>query len=203
MLGLGALNFSIRWHRATSQFVIEKVTLGRPNLWIFSLHLNLLVELGRYLPGWSVNTGTGSIGCLTTSCAVIADTVRLRLLHVDGRSVVRTGCLREEIVLIAGCLQVLVPGRLHVRSSWNLNLDIRSVGCLFSNMLLLAGWTVEILGGLVHELVGRCATHGQVNVLGGAAPGRACPALGRIVPVSLHTLDKLSSLWIDFGKWIY
>lgn len=178
MLGLRALNFAIRRHRTTtSQFVIEKVALGRPNLWIFSLHLNLLVKLGRYLPGWSVNTRAGSIGGLATCCAVIADAVRLRLLHVDRRPVVRAGCLREEIVLVAWCLQVLVPGRLHVLGSWNLNLDIRPVGCLFGDVLLLARWTVEILGGLVHELIGRCAAHGQVNVLGGAAPGRACPTL--------------------------
>ena len=204
MLGLRALNFAIRRHRATtSQFVIEKVALGRPNLWIFSLHLNLLVKLGRYLPGWSVNTRTGSIGCLTACCAAIADAVRLWLLHVDRRPVVRTGCLGEEIVLVAWCLQVLMPGRLHVLGSWNLNLDIWSVGCLLGDVLLLACWTVEILGGLVHELVGRCAAHGQINMLGGAAPGRTCPPLRRVVPVSLHALDKLSSLWIDFGKWIH
>ena len=204
MLGLRALNFAICWHGATSsQFVIEKVALGWSDLWILSLHLNLLVELGRYLARWRVNTRPCSVGSLATSCAIIPDTVRLWLLHVDRRPVVRTGCLREEIVLIAWCLQVLMPGSLHILSSWNLYLDIRSVGGLLGNMLLLACRTVEILGGLVHDLVGRCATHGQVDVLRGAAPSRARPPLGSIVPVSLHALNKLAGLGIDFGKWIH
>ena len=172
MLGLRALNLAIRRHGApTSQFVIEKIALGRPNLRIFSLHLNLLIKLGRYLPGWSVNTRTSCLGRLAAYRSVITDAVRLRLLHVHRRPVMRTGCLREEVVLVAGCLQVLVPGRLHVLGPRNLYLDIRPVGCLFSDMLLLSCWTVEILCGLVHKLVGRGASHGQVNVLGGTASG--------------------------------
>ena len=69
-------------------------------------------------------------------------------------------------------------------------------------MLLLARRTVEILGGLVHELVGWGSAHGQVDMLGRAAPGRPGPTLGSIVTVPLHAFDQFSSFWIHFSEWI-
>jgi len=59
---------------------------------------------------------------------------------------------------------------LNVLGSWDLYLNIRPSTHLFLNSLLLASWAIEILSRLIHKLVGRRAAHGQIDVLGGAAP---------------------------------
>ena len=80
-----------------------------------------------------------------------------------------TSRLGKEVVLVAGCLQVLVSGSLYVLSPWDLNLNVWSVGSLLGQMLLLASRAVEVLSGLIHKLIGRCTTHSrQVYVLGRA-----------------------------------
>lgn len=76
-------------------------------------------------------------------------------------------CLRKEIVLVAWCIQVLVLllGRLYVLSPGDLYLDVRPVSHLLSQVLLLARRTVKVLRGLVHYLVSRCTSHGEVHML--------------------------------------
>ena len=130
MLGLRTLDFAICRHGTTgTQFVIKKVALGWPDLWIFSLHLNLLLKLWRNLSRWCIYTCCVAI--LTTRRAV-PHTVDLWLLHIIGGPVVRARRLREEVVLVGGRLQVLVSRSLHVLCPWNLYLDIWAICSLFS-----------------------------------------------------------------------
>ena len=60
---------------------------------------------------------------------------------------------------------LVLSGRLYVLSPRDLYLDIRPVSYLLSQVLLLARWTVKVLRGLVHDLVGRRTSHGEVHML--------------------------------------
>jgi len=90
---------------------------------------------------------------------------------------VRTSRLGKEVVLVAGCLQVLVPRRLHVLLARDLYLNVWSVGCLFGQVLLLASGAVEVLSRLIHKWVIWCASHSQIYMLSRAAPCRPSPSL--------------------------
>lgn len=166
--------------------------------------MNLLVDLRADLAGWCVDAGT--VG-LATRPTRVAHTVSLRLVaHVHGCAVVRRRRLREEVVLIARRLEVLVlmlSGSRYVLSSRDLNLDIGSVCRLLAHVLLLARRTVEVLRRLIHDLVRRRGAHGQIHMLRRAAARRARPPLRCVMPVPLHTFNQLASLWIDFGERIY
>ena len=114
----------------------------------------------------------------------------------------RTSRLGKEVVLVAGCLQVLVPRRLHVLLARDLYLNVWSVGCLFGQVLLLASGAVEVLSRLIHKWVIWCASHSQVHMLSRAAPCRPCPSLWSVVPVALHAFNKLSCFRIYFSEGV-
>lgn len=99
---------------------------------------------------------------------------------------------------------MLVSGSLHVLSPWYLNLNIGSIlhASLCVQMLLLASWTIEILSRLIHKLSRRSASHGQVYMLGGAAPSRTCPSLRGVMTIPFNTLNELSGLGVHLGEGI-
>ena len=98
-----------------------------------------------------------------------------------------------------------MPGSLNILCPRDLDLDIWPVlqRYLFLNILLLPRGTVEILRSLVQNLIRGSASHGQVNVLSGASPSRACPSFRSVVSISFHTFNKLSCFRVDFREWVH
>ena len=73
-----------------------------------------------------------------------------------------------------------MPGRRYILGSRYLDLDVRTVGdagLVLLHIMLLACRIVEILSCLIYKLIRRGATHGQIDMLCGAAPCRTCPSL--------------------------
>ena len=94
---------------------------------------------------------------------------------------------------------MLMPSCLNILCPRDLDLDIWPVlqRYLFLNILLLPRGTVEILRSLVQNLIRGSASHGQVNVLSGASPSRACPSFRSVVSISFHTFNRMHFLSIE------
>ena len=143
MLSLGHVHFPV----SSAQFWWEEITLGWPDLWVMSLHLDLMVNTwGDIARRW--------IRLRWSDCVV------WWLLIVYRTSIVGCCRFREQVVLVRWSLQMLSVNIL--LGSRDLNLYIRlalpvpTSNCLcftstFNSLLLVR--TIELLLSIVHDLI--------------------------------------------------
>ena len=195
LLCLRALWFAVSSDRSSvCQLWVEKIALCWSHLWILTLHLNLLLDLGRYLTGRRVNS--------TWTRPAVTYAVRLSLLQIHWRAIMLRGSLTEEIILVGRRLKMLMSSSLHILSSRNLYLNIRPVSYLFLNCLLLPCRAIKILCCLIHNLVRRGTSYCKINLLCWAAPCWPRATFRGIMSVALNTFNQLTCLRVNFGEWI-
>ena len=168
----------------------EEVALRRSHLWMMSLHLDLLIDTWRDLSRRRIVLSWGY-------CVVGG-------LLVDRASVMRSGCLREKVVLIRRSLKMLT---VHVLlSPWNLDLDIwfsLSIPITHSWWLsvLFAG-IKEVLLSSIELVYWRWITY-EINLLSWRATSGSSPSVSCAMPVSFNTFNEFPCLRIDLSERIY
>lgn len=201
------------WHFGLGTiFWREEISLRRSNLRVVSLHLNLMVGIcSGCVKTW------GFVSTVARGKGIYLRYVWLSIRTVDGASVMGSGCLGKQIVLVRRRLQMLSINNDLLRSSRNLNLNIRMLLVLYvlitwylttpnSDLLQLNikifdfVWTVEVLSRLIHVVA--LLMCDQVHVGVRTAPSRASSSLSSAVSVSFDTFNDVSSLWINFWKRI-
>ena len=118
-----------------TKFGGKQITLSWTHLRVMTLHLDLLVNARWNLTRWGITLD-------------LIDSMVWRLLIVDWTAIVRSGCLWEQVVLVAWSLEVLSVDAL--LCSWDLYLD---VGLALGTPISNSGWFAVLLARIEKVLL--------------------------------------------------